>query len=303
MRATDLVRDGPPGGDRLGAAAAPRASADAPALIRARRDADRQRRHRHQRRASRRNWSRRACARRTSACATASWPHVGRLHPDRAVSRSRDRGVARAAGAGDGDARAAIRSTSIGAARAPARCAGRSTRAIAAPTTTSSPRSRERDVHGDATIAYTLDTKRARTEVRAQTTQGPLLRELVRSASNDTEQRRADRPHAVPAARAGRDGAVPRRHDRDGDRARRGTAGIPWELLDTDAERAAATAAVGDPLQAAAQAAHGGLSRSQVVDADADDSILVIGEPECDSQKLPAPVPAHAPRRTRSPSD
>src|SRR5205085_12412852 len=37
-------------------------------------------------------------------------------------------------------------------------------------------------------IAYTLDTKRARTEVRAQHAQGTLLRELVLKASNDANQ-------------------------------------------------------------------------------------------------------------------
>ena len=77
-----------------------------------------------------------------------------------------------------------------------------------------------RGPHDDAMIAYTLDTKRARTEVRAQATQGPLLRELVASASNDQNTDRAHRPHAVPAAGARRDRAVPRRHHRDADRAR-----------------------------------------------------------------------------------
>src|SRR5262249_9743936 len=41
------------------------------------------------------------------------------------------------------------------------------------------------DVNGNPLIAYALDTKRARTEVHAQATQGRLLRDLVATASSE----------------------------------------------------------------------------------------------------------------------
>ena len=86
----------------------------------------------------------------------------------------------------------------------------------------------------DAMIAYTLDTKRARTEVRAQATQGPLLRELVASASNDQNtDRRIGRtlfqllvPVEMEPFLGGTTEMVIELDS--------GTAGIPWELLDTD---------------------------------------------------------------------
>ena len=80
---------------------------------------------------------------------------------------------------------------------------------------------------GAPTIAYTLDTKRARTEVRAQQTQATLAARARRQGVERRQPRSADRPHAVQPARAGRDGAVPRRHQRDGDRARRRHRGLP----------------------------------------------------------------------------
>src|SRR5690606_826978 len=42
----------------------------------------------------------------------------------------------------------------------------------------------EKDEHGEPHIVYTLDTQRARTEVRAQAAQTTLVRELVKRASN-----------------------------------------------------------------------------------------------------------------------
>ena len=66
-----------------------------------------------------------------------------------------------------------------------------------------------------------------------------------------------------------------------------GTAGIPWELLDTD---------TGGGSNAPPWAIRAKLLRKlrttefrqQVVDADADASVLVIGEPKCGSGNLPA---------------
>ncbi|MGH6609322.1 MAG: CHAT domain-containing protein, partial [Burkholderiaceae bacterium] len=139
-------------------------------------------------------------------------------------------------------------------------------------------------LYGDATIAYTLDTKRARTEVRAQKTQGSLLRELVRSASNDqNNDRRIGRtlfqllvPVEMEPFLGGTTEMVIELDS--------GTAGIPWELLDTD------TGAGGDPTPWAIRAKllrklRTAEFRRQVIDADTDASVLVIGEPACDSNR------------------
>ena len=91
----------------------------------------------------------------------------------------------------------------------------------------------ERGEHGQTQIEYTLDTRRARSEVRAHHTQSSLLRDLVANASNAESNDQIGRTLfklLVPVEIE----AVPRRHRRDADRARPETAGIPWELLDTD---------------------------------------------------------------------
>ena len=84
------------------------------------------------------------------------------------------------------------------------------------------------------TIAYTLDTKRARTEVRAQQTQGTLLRELVAKASNDANRDpqigRTLFNLLVPVEMEpflGGTSEMVIELDPS-------TAGIPWELLDTN---------------------------------------------------------------------
>ena len=141
-------------------------------------------------------------------------------------------------------------------------------------------------MHDDAMIAYALDTKRARTEVRAQKAQGTLLRELVRSASNDqNSDRRIGRtlfqllvPVEMEPFLGGTTDMVIELDS--------GTAGIPWELLDTD------TGAGGDRRPWAIRAKllrklRTTEFRHQVVDADTDASVLIVGEPACDSQKYP----------------
>ncbi len=104
------------------------------------------------------------------------------------------------------------------------------------------------DETGEPSIVYTLDTQRARAEVRAQATQARLPRPR-------------DRPHAVPVAGAGGDGVQPEWHERvaagGGRRHRRHSVGIAgcagrrswWPR-----------GALGHPQQAAAPPAHGGLS-------------------------------------------
>jgi hypothetical protein len=133
-------------------------------------------------------------------------------------------------------------------------------------------------------IKYTLDTRRARSEVRAQKTQRQLLRDLVATASSagnhDPQIGRTLFKLLVPvemeAFLAGRD-EMQIQLDPE-------TAGIPWELLDTN------DGADGDPESKWAirtkllRKLRTADFREQVRDATADDSILVIGEPSCPPQ-------------------
>jgi hypothetical protein len=149
----------------------------------------------------------------------------------------------------------------------------------------------ERD--GSSSIEYTLDTKRARTEVRAQHTQSALLGHLVALASND----------ANSDAKIGRTlfqllvpieiepylaGSTEIQIEVDS-----GTAGIPWELLDADLDApAGAVARRGDGAEP--WAVRSKLLRKLRVenppqrrDAGADGSALIIGEPKSDPDKYP----------------
>jgi pimeloyl-ACP methyl ester carboxylesterase len=139
---------------------------------------------------------------------------------------------------------------------------------------------------GDAMIGYTLDTKRARTEVRAQATQIRLLRDLVTRASNDqnTDPQigRTLFQLLVPVEMEPfLGGTTEMQIEVDA-----GTAAIPWELLDTvtrggrDAQPWAIRAKLLRKLRTAD-------FRAQVTDADAESSVLVIGEPECDPNIYP----------------
>jgi hypothetical protein len=132
-------------------------------------------------------------------------------------------------------------------------------------------------------IRYTLDTRRARSEVRSQKTQPQLLRELVATASNaGSDDPRIGRtlfkllvPLEMEAFLAG-SGELQIALDQE-------TAGIPWELLDTPDD--------GDGRQPEKEKwairtkllrkLHLKDFREQVRDATADDSVLVIGEPSC----------------------
>jgi len=134
---------------------------------------------------------------------------------------------------------------------------------------------------GETFIQYTLDTKRARSEVRAQQTQIQLVRDLVAAASTDPAgDGQIGRtlfqlliPVEMEAFLAG-SGEMQLELET-------GTAGIPWELLDMDDGDQAP-----DRLPWAIRAKlvrklRTGDFRQHVTDADADASILVIGEPEC----------------------
>ncbi|MEY2893927.1 MAG: hypothetical protein RJA98_3835, partial [Pseudomonadota bacterium] len=146
-------------------------------------------------------------------------------------------------------------------------------------------------------IAYSLDTRRARTEVSAQRTQAKLLRSLIREASNhdatDPSIGRTLWQLLIPPeieAFLGGDAEQP------GARANDlvmqlddGTAGIPWELLDSrgvDAPDRKPWALRTRLLRRLDIATHG----APVRDARGDDPLLVIGEPLVDAA-LYGPLP------------
>jgi CHAT domain-containing protein len=144
------------------------------------------------------------------------------------------------------------------------------------------------DVNGNSFIAYALDTKRARTEVRAQATQARLLRDLVATASSElnTDQHISRTlynlliPLELEAFLAS-SGETQIEVDK-------GTAGIPWELLDD----ASSSQAARDPWAIRAKLLRKFRTetfRTQVNDADTEASILVIGEPECPPGYPPLP--------------
>jgi CHAT domain-containing protein len=132
---------------------------------------------------------------------------------------------------------------------------------------------------GTPSISYTLDTRRARSEVRGQRAQSLLVRELVATASNhqNTDEQIGRTlfnlvvPIEIEAYLAG-SGEMQIELDPQ-------TAAIPWELLDTKRES-------DDDLPWAIRVKllrklRIKEFRERVSDAGADASALVIGEPEC----------------------
>jgi hypothetical protein len=135
------------------------------------------------------------------------------------------------------------------------------------------------DKDGAPSISYTLDTKRARSEVRGQRAQSQLIQELVATASND--QNRDEQigrtlfnlliPVELEAYLAG-SGEVQIELDPQ-------TAKIPWELLDTNTESGS-----GEPWAIRVKLLRKlriQTFRERVADADAAASALIIGEPAC----------------------
>ncbi len=139
-------------------------------------------------------------------------------------------------------------------------------------------------------ISYKLDTKRARTEVRAQHAQDKLLRELVRIASNDANQDpQIGRtlfnlliPVEVEPFLAG-NGEMVIEVDP-------GTAVIPWELLDSNPDPHSADQRPWSIRCKLVRKLKLDDFRADVRDASADDNVLVIGEPKCDAALYP-PLP------------
>jgi CHAT domain-containing protein len=140
-------------------------------------------------------------------------------------------------------------------------------------------------------ISFALDTKRARTEVRAQSTQGKLLRELVKRASTETNQDTGLGrtlfqllvPTEVEPFLAGTSRMLLELDDK--------TASIPWEVLDTRGENRPQHDdrpwAIRTRLLRKLRQEH---FRQQVQDAQPDDAVLVVGEPKV-NPKLYAALP------------
>ena len=150
-------------------------------------------------------------------------------------------------------------------------------------------------VDGQPSIAYTLDTRRARTEVRAQQAQGPLLRELVAKASNnanrDPQIGRTLFNLLVPVEMEPFLGGTSEMLIEVDET----TAVIPWELLDTGQQHTGADRSEEKPWAIRSKLLRklqldSSRFRMQVSDASADDSVLVIGDPLGDSERYP-PLP------------
>jgi hypothetical protein len=134
------------------------------------------------------------------------------------------------------------------------------------------------DADGHRAISYTLDTKRARTEVTAQKTQGSLMRELVESSSGLDAGAKIGRtlfnvlvPQEIEPFLGGSTEIV---IELD-----KGTAGIPWELLDTNtgARNESEPWAIRTKLMRKLRMSD---FRARLTDASTEECVLVIGEPK-----------------------
>ena len=136
-------------------------------------------------------------------------------------------------------------------------------------------------------ISYKIDTKRARTELRAQHTQGTLLRELVAKASNDANNDpQIGRtlfnllvPVEVEPFLGGTTEMVIELEPQ--------TAGIPWELLDTNPDAQSGDRRPWSIRCKLVRKLRVENFRAKVMDANAEDGVLVIGEPLCDDNRYP----------------
>ena len=134
-------------------------------------------------------------------------------------------------------------------------------------------------------IDYSLDTKRARTEVRGKSLQAELVHGLIASAASDenTDTRigstlfRLLIPLEVTPFLSGTTEMLLE--------VDAGTAGIPWELLDVPSGGGDARPwAIRSKLLRKLRTRQ---LREQPVDADAEASVLVIGEPAADTRYYP----------------
>jgi hypothetical protein len=152
----------------------------------------------------------------------------------------------------------------------------------------------------DTAIAYSLDTRRARTEVRAQATQAKLVREIVKRASSDRNQDpqigRTLYQLLVPVEMDPfLGGTTEARIEVDG-----GTAGIPWELLHDTAPGDSGAEALPWSIRTKLLRKLRTLRFGQGVrDAGLDSDVLVIGEPAVTE---PEPQATGRPELASSPS-
>lgn len=139
-------------------------------------------------------------------------------------------------------------------------------------------------------IAYTLDSKRARSEVRAQSTQAALLHELISASSNNPSALnnigntlfKLLVPVEMDAYLAG---TMEIQIELDSS-----TAAIPWELLSTERDASRAGEDEEEPWAIRSKLLRKLRTetyREQVIDANASAYILVIGEPLTDTKYYP----------------
>ncbi|MBC5785546.1 CHAT domain-containing protein [Ramlibacter sp. USB13] len=145
----------------------------------------------------------------------------------------------------------------------------------------------QRDASGNVCIAYDLDTRRARTEVRAQHAQTGLVRELVATASN---QANTDPligrtlfnllvPAEIEPYLAGTNEMVLE--------VDAGTAVIPWELLKSNPDAMQEDTRPWAVRSRLVRKLRTENFRERVMDATPDDAVLVIGEPAAPSDYPP----------------
>ncbi len=144
---------------------------------------------------------------------------------------------------------------------------------------------------GDGLIAFALDTRRARSEVRAQHTQATLVRKLVeRAATARSSDPRLGHtlfqllvPLELKPFLSGTDRAVLKLDD--------STAPIPWELLDTEpADGNTDVAGAQKPWSIRTQLLRTlstATFRNNPLDADAEAAVLVIGAPNTEGTGYP----------------
>ena len=144
------------------------------------------------------------------------------------------------------------------------------------------------DANGGSSIQYALDTRRARTEVRAQATQARLLRDLVATASSDanTDPQIGKTLYnlLVPLeleAFLASSGETQIEVDK-------GTAGIPWELLD-DSSPTQSQRLPGRFARSCCASSGPRRSARRSTTPTPTSSVLVIGEPECPPGYPPLP--------------
>jgi hypothetical protein len=139
------------------------------------------------------------------------------------------------------------------------------------------------DAQGVSLISYTLDTKRARSEVHAEAAQSELVRALLRNGWNEGQSTqnigRTLFKLLIPVEMESfLSGSSEMQIELDS-----GTAGIPWELLDSGGDEETPWAIRTKLLRKLRTADF----RTQTRDASVEDGILIIGEPQCDLRIYP----------------